>query len=60
MYAYVLLQCLLSRHASVAAPGLVSLQVVAEKGRAAVRLVMGENAAAVLAGSVGGAASQLP
>ena len=57
MYAYVLLQCLLSRHASVASPGLASLQVVAEKRQAAVHLVMGENAAAVLAGSVGGAAS---
>jgi hypothetical protein len=60
MHAYVLLQCLLSRHASVAALGLVSLQVVAEKGPATVQLVMGENTAAVLAGSVGGAASQLP
>jgi hypothetical protein len=60
MHAYVLLQCLLSRHASDAAPGLVSLQVVAGKRPAAVHLVKGENAAAVLAGSVGGAASQLP
>jgi hypothetical protein len=59
MHAYVLQLCLLSRHASVAL-GLVSLQVVSEKGSAAVQLVMGENAAAVLAGSVGGAASQLP